>query len=342
VVLGAAALLAIALGLGLRARHSAPAAIPVAGDADLGPRLAPDGSPSAERAPADLAERARLLAALEALPQAEAAWRGVPSEDYLAILSAVDASLCATAAGSVEPTFPVDAADRLERRRLTPEARAVARYLLTIGALPDRVGLSLRVFLRGRPAFSPGPSGWSVAGLATLLFPDEARYFTDLVRQNGALRRWRDTPPVAATAPRFATVCDRRTVVGELGRRSAGPLAEALRRYLAATPVDLPLDDHGLRYAVVGAERDEAAATLEVRLRVTNPGADERPLALDRLRLFGLDGAPTVDPPAPRLGAGLVRELRLTFTGVTDVVAEATVLVVGPGAELDAYSEDLR
>jgi hypothetical protein len=171
--------------------------------------------------------------------------------------------------------------------------------------------------------------------------PDEAHHLLELVRQQGALRRWRDTP-ATALPPRFATICDRRTAVGQLRQRAPGGPAEALARYLAAAPPDLPLDDGGLRYAVIGAERDEAAATLELRLRVTNPGAEARPLALEALRLSGLDGAPVVEPPAPRLGPSLVREVRLKFGGITDALAEATVLVLRPGVELQAYSEDLR
>ena len=75
---------------------------------------------------------------------------------------------------------------------------------------------------------------------------------------------------------------------------------------------------------------------------MTNPGGDDKPLALDKLRLGGLDAAPAVDPPAPRLGPGLVRDVRVTFAGVTDAVAEAALLIVRPGLEMQAYSEVLR
>jgi hypothetical protein len=83
-----------------------------------------------------------------------------------------------------------------------------------------------------------------------------------------------------------------------------------------------------------------------LHLRVTNPGAEDKPLAIEQLRLAGLDAAPQVDPPALRLGPSLARDVRLTFNGITDELAEAAVLLVprapGPPIELQAYSEDLR
>jgi serine/threonine protein kinase len=288
------------------------------------------------------AERERLLATLESLPQAEAAWRGVPSEDYLAILSAVEASLCATPASAREPSLPADVLERLERRKVSGEARAVARYLLAVGELPERVALSLRAFLRGRPAFSPGGAGWAVAGLATLIEPDEPRHLSELVRQNGALRRWREAPPPGRPPGRFAELCERPSAIAQLAARVPDALSASLLRYLAAVPVDQSVDEGGLRFTVLSAERDEAAASLVVLLRVTNPGAEERALAFEALRLAGLEAAPAVQLPVAPLGAGLVREVKLTFSMVPDAVADAAVLILRPGLELQAYSEVLR
>lgn len=125
-------------------------------------------------------------------------------------------------------------------------------------------------------------------------------------------------------------------------KQRAPARAAPLERFLAATPVDEARDLDALRFQVFGAARDEAAATLEVRLRVTNPGAAEQPLALDGVRIAGLAAAPAVDPPASRLPAGTVRELKLTFAGLSDAIAEAAVLELRPGVQLQAYSELLR
>jgi hypothetical protein len=336
---GGLALAALGGAAALWSRIPGPASGPASGMATevatgtgAGP---PDGGAADVRQTA-AATRERLVAELERLPQAEAAWRGVIAEDYLAILSAVDASLCATPPGQAEPVFSPDVAERLARRRVEPEARAVARHLLATGELPPRVAASLGSFLSAHPAYSPGETGWSLAQLAVRLAPTDARHLYDLLRENGAHRRWREAQPGVVD------LCDRRQVVALYATRAPGPRASALQRYLAALPAELPRDDDGLRYAVIGAERDEAAAALDLRLRITNPGADARPLALEALRLAGIDAAPTIDPPAPSLPAGKVREVRLRFSGVTDALAEAAVLVLRPGVELQAYAEDLR
>jgi hypothetical protein len=286
------------------------------------------------------AERLRMAAELEALPRAASTWRGVPSEDYLASLSALDGALCLTPAGAREPTLAAAAQARVEAERLMPETTALGRYLFTVGTLPPRVAVALQAFLRSHPAFSAGANGWALARLGALVTPDDAKLRLEVIRQNGAFGSWREPAPGRALP--FAELCERAAAVDAYAARAPGGRAEALRRFLRATPPEMPADVGGLRYAVIGAERDEAAATLLVRLRVTNPGGDDQALPLAQLRLAGLDAAPSVDPPATHLGAGQVRELRLGFGGLTDDVAEAVVLVVRPGVELQAYSEDLR
>src|SRR5207248_1756171 len=89
----------------------------------------------------------------------------------------------------------------------------------------------------------------------------------------------------------------------QLASVEPGPRATALRRYLAATPPELARDARNLRWQVIAAERDEAAGTIAVRLRVTNAGSAEQRLELDGARLAGLDIA---QPPGvePRAGAG--------------------------------------
>jgi hypothetical protein len=332
---------AIAILIGAVALRGGPAklVLPPIGAADLGQVSVVSTAPVAT---VSAAEKERLLASLEQLPQAEAAWRGVQAEDYLAILSAVEASLCATPSGTRDPSLPADVLDRLERRKVTGEARALARYALLTGELPERVGLSLRAFLRGRPAFSPGANGWALAGLATLIEPDQSRHLEELVRQNGALHRWCESPPPGQPSARFAEICERSAAVSRLAARVPGPLAASLVRFLAALPIEQSVDEGGLRYAVIGAERDEAAATLSIRLRVTNPGADEKSLPLESARLAGWDAAPTIDPAGAKLGPSLVREVKLVFGGVPDAVADAAVLALRPGILLQAYSEVLR
>jgi serine/threonine-protein kinase len=285
------------------------------------------------------AERAKLLAELKALPRESSTRRGVPADDYLAVMSAVDAVLCA---GKPEPEFPPDVAERLEPLRLQPEARALARYTILAGELPPEVGGAFRAFLAKQPAWSPGPKTWAMGALAAQVDPRNPAHLVDLMRENTALRRWRDRAAFAVAPVGSAALCDRQELVGRYRQRAPGARADALQRWLAAAPPDASVDHDGLRVTLIGAERDDAAATLDVRLRVTNPAAEERTLAFEGLRLAGLDAAPTIDPPAPKLPGGLFREVRLRFSGITDTVAEAAVLVLHPSAELQAYSELLR
>jgi hypothetical protein len=326
-------------GLALRswwpADHAAapPLAVPDDGGAAVASRAADAGGVSD-------ADRLRLTAELEALPRAASAWRGVAAEDYLALLSAVDGALCLTPQGAREPVLPAAARARVEHEELLPEAMALGRYLLATGALPPRVSVALQAFLRSHPPFAPGAAGWAFAHLGALVLPDDATLRLAVLRQNGALGGWRDGARDGALP--YPALCERQAAVEAYRTRAHDERAAAFERYLRATPPELPVDVGGLRYSVIGAERDEAAATLLLHVRVTNPGADDQPLPLGAARLGGLDAAPAIDPPAARLGGGLVRELRLRFSGVTDAVAEAAVLVLRPGVELQAYSEDLR
>jgi hypothetical protein len=286
------------------------------------------------------ADKLRMVAELEALPRANSAWRGVQSEDYLALLSAVDAALCLTPAGAREAIIPGEEHARIEREKLVPEAMALGRYVLVTGELPPRVSVALQAFLRSHPPYSAGAAGWTFSHLAALVQPDDASLRLAVIRQNGMTGEWRD-PSRDGPLP-WAALCERQSAVAAYASRAHDDRAAALERFLRATPPDLPVAYDGLRFVVTDSERDEAAATLLVRVRVTNPTGEDKPLALGNVRLAGLDTPPTVDPPAPRLRSGLQIDLRLTFAGVTDAVAEAAVLVVAPKIELQAYSEDLQ
>ncbi|HEX8954446.1 MAG TPA: serine/threonine-protein kinase [Polyangia bacterium] len=286
------------------------------------------------------AEKLRLTAELEALPLASSLTRGVKSEDYLAVLSAVDAALCLTPAGAREPVIPGEEHARLERGKLVPEAMALGHYVLVTGALPPRVSVALQAFLRSHPPFAAGAAGWTFAHLGALAKPDDPALRLAVIRQNGMTGEWREPSRDGPLA--YAALCERQAAVDAYAARAADDRARALVRFLHATPPDVPVTDGGLRYSVLDAERDEAAATLLLRVRVTNPTGEDKSLPLGNARLAGLDAAPTIDPPAVRLRSGLQLELRLTFAGVTDAVAEAAVLVLAPKVELQAYSEDLQ
>ncbi|HEX6839845.1 MAG TPA: serine/threonine-protein kinase, partial [Polyangia bacterium] len=309
------------------------------------PPLAADDGGAAVATPVDAGgvsavDKLRMIAELEALPQANAAWRGVKSEDYLALLSAVDASLCLTPSHAPEPVIPGEEHARIEREQLVPETMAVGRYLLATGELPPRVAVALQAFLRSHPPFSPGAGGWTFAHVGALVEPDNPSLRLAVIRQNGAFGEWRE--PARNHVRRFAALCERQAAVDAYAALTHDARSQTFERFLHATPEDLPATSSGLRFVVTGSERDDAAATLLVRLRVTNPTGEDKPLALGNARLDGLDAAPTVNPPAASLRSGLQLDLRLTFTGVTDAVAEAAVLVIAPGVELQAYSEDLQ
>jgi hypothetical protein len=125
-------------------------------------------------------------------------------------------------------------------------------------------------------------------------------------------------------------------------RLPPGARVEALRRYLAAGAFVAPRVVGGVRYTVFAAERDEAAGAIVLRVRAANAGAEPRPVALAAARLSGVDAAPSVDPAPEPLAPGAVREHVLRFSGAGDRVAEAAVLTLAPGVELQAYAEDLR
>jgi serine/threonine protein kinase len=341
-IIAVAAVLLVGGGLGIRylAKSTTTTVVPVIVE-DGGQRV-----PVVDAAQAGVteADKTRMLAELEALPRAASAWRGVPAEDYLAILSAVDGALCLTPAGAKDLVIPGEEHARLEREKLVPEAMAVGRYLLATGELPPRVGVSLQAFLRSHPPFSTHAPEWTFARLGALVSPDDAALRLAVIRENGGVAGWRD--PSQEGALPYAALCEREPAVAAYAARAHDPAdvdrAKAMQRYLKATPFDVPVVDGGLRYVVTQSERDDAAATILVRLRVTNPTGEDKSIPLGNARLAGLDAAPTIDPPAFRLNSGLVRELRLTFSGVTDAVADAAVLVLKPGVELQAYAEDLR
>jgi hypothetical protein len=280
----------------------------------------------------------RLANELKALPLENATRFGVPNEAYEAVLSAVDGALC-DSANPAEPQLQANDIQRLVPQRLEPEARALARYLLAAGELPPEVDGPFRSFLGRNPAFAPGPPSWSMAALASVVAPSPER-FVDLMRQNTALHRWHDRPPDPTV--RFGWLCDRASVVDAYAKLAPGARTAALRRFLAATPSEAAATVAGLRAQLVGDERDEAAGTLKLTVRLTNASAGEQSLNLADARLSGVNDPPQVVPPPSPLAPGGTRDVTLTFPRVTDAAAEAAVLVLGPGAELQAHSELLK
>src|SRR6201999_74939 len=115
-------------------------------------------------------------AELEALPRAGSTTRGVPTEDYLALLSAVDSAICLTPAGARVPILPAQSRTRVDAEQLTSETTALGRYLFTVGELPPKVTGALGLFLHSHPAFSTGVPNWNAARLAALAQPDDPRW----------------------------------------------------------------------------------------------------------------------------------------------------------------------
>jgi hypothetical protein len=342
IALGVAAVLLVGGGLAVRHYRHALATTTINAGVDAAPLPLVDAGPALPKL--SDAQKLRLQAELEALPRAGSTWRGVPAEDYVTVLSAVDAALCLTPQGATEPIVPAPLRARVDAQQLWPETRAVAHYLDAAGELPPKVAGSLQAFVRTHPAWAPGAAGWSLARVAALARPDDATLQLALIRQNGALGLWRSERG-GETLP-HPDLCERSAAVHRYAAMAPGPRAQMLERFLAALPPELPADADGLRYTLGGAERDDAAATLLLRLRVTNSGDDDKTLELASLRLVGLDAAPEIDPPAQRLGPGLSRDVRLTFANISDELAEAAVLIVprapGQHVDLQAYSEDLK
>jgi tRNA A-37 threonylcarbamoyl transferase component Bud32 len=320
-----------------------PVAVPVLADAGA----PPDATPALAEGPDRDARRARLLAALRATPRESVTRRGVlSSPEYRALLSAVDAALCATPPGRDDPVFPATAQEPLHRLAIADEATALARYLLATGALPPEVASAFQSAVANRPGYAPGAvesGGYGVAALASLAEPSSARFALDLVRQQGALGRWRDPPSPGAPAGRHPELCERQPALARLARAAPdAKLTRALLRFAKALPPGAPADDGGLRFAVTGAERNREAEELVVVVRVDNRAAAATPLPLRALRLADLDRAPALDPDLDSLPANTWREIRLSFTGVGDELADAAVLLLRPGVELAAYSEAQR
>ena len=293
--------------------------------------------------------RRQRLAAIAATPRAEVTRLGVAtSPEYRAVMSAVDGALCATPPGRDEPQFPADVEAPLRRLQLTAEATALARYVIAFGELPADVSGALSSLVGKHPAFVPGPEGYSMAALASLIDPASPRFALELVRQQGALGRFRDPAAPSVTRDNSAAtarsaLCERKAAVARLVRLAPDePLARALDRYVKATPKGVSVDDRGLRFTVTGAERDRASATLVMEMKVTNPSGVTFPVRLAETRLAGLVAPPNLEPDLPDLPAASWRTVRLTFTAVDEIRADGAVLVVRPGLEFQAYSEVLR
>ncbi|MSP63160.1 MAG: serine/threonine protein kinase [Myxococcales bacterium] len=299
---------------------------------------------------AGAARRAQLLAALKATPREDVTRRGVASSpEYRVVMSAVDAALCSTPTGSDDPVFPAGALESLRKLALQEEATALARYLLVARVLPPEVDSALLAMLAGRPAYLPGATesaGYAVAALASLTEPASARFAIDLLRQQGAHGRWRDPTPPSAPG-RHPDLCERLPAVERLARLAPDArFVQLLRRYLQAAPARTPANDHGVRYTVIGAERDPEAARLTLVIRVTNATGEPAAMTLRSARLAGAArvpaGGPALDPDFDRLPANNWREVKMTFEDFDDQLAESAVLVLPGGAELQAYSEVLR
>jgi serine/threonine protein kinase len=302
----------------------------------------PDGGVAIDKNPPG-PDHTALRQALLATPREEVTRRGVASSpEYRAVISAVDAALCATPTGRADPVFPADVDEPLRRLSLVPEATALARYLLATGELPPEQAAALDALTWKGPSFAPGESGYSAAALQSLHHRADPRFAVELVRQQGTLGRWRDASAAGAPAERYPELCERAPAVNRLMRLVPdGRLGKRLDRYLKAIPQSSSAEEGGVRYAVSGSERDREAQTLSIVVKATNPSAETIDLLLTAARLDGMDRAPALEPDLPTLPPNSVREVRLTFAAVDDELADGALLLIGK-SELQGYSELLR
>jgi hypothetical protein len=159
--------------------------------------------------------------------------------------------------------------------------------------------------------------------------PTATRHLVDVLRQHAD----------GVSPDGEGALCSSRRVVERLAALEPGG---RFARWIDATPIETARDVDGLRLEVLGAARDEGAATLEVRLRVKNLGAASRPLDLAAVRLDELDGAPSVEPVRASLAPGETVEARLTFSSATDAAVEVATVRWPSGARLQAYSTLVR
>jgi serine/threonine-protein kinase len=170
--------------------------------------------------------------------------RGVPTPDYLAFLSAVDAKLAlmtVEADGRAGPPGELPRALEADvaRTGVGDAVDAVVGYVRKTGELPPLVRSAARSFLAGRSSVAPeeqmGTPPYAAAALAVWLEPTRRR-LTELAWANDL--QWRWCEPVEAPRRRFAPIlCEREALIAAL--RATDPrdrVAAALERWSQAQP----------------------------------------------------------------------------------------------------------
>ncbi len=200
--------------------------------------------------------------------------RGVPTPDYLAFLSALDARIAALtidADGHGEPdgALPRPLEVDVGRTGVVDALNATMDYVRKTGELPPLVRGAARSFLADRASVAPeevmGTPPYAAPAIAVWLDPTRKR-LAELALANDLLGRWCE--PIDPPRRHFAPVlCERAALVGAL--RRADPrdrVAAALERWAAA---QAPSDATVVRAAYRAAARP---AGYELSMSVTDGG----------------------------------------------------------------------
>jgi hypothetical protein len=146
---------------------------------------------------------------LDATPQgAMVSRRGVLSEDFVALATAINDAFAAATPGGPGPVRE-GVVQRLEAAQLTREAEAATSCLFTAGAMPSGFRAALENFLRRNDAFRDAAPAYDVTALAVLLAPDDPRAAEALVRAGDHFQTWREgetlvNPPLRERAAAIA------------------------------------------------------------------------------------------------------------------------------------------
>jgi serine/threonine-protein kinase len=257
--------------------------------------------------------------------------RGVPTPEYLAYLSAVDAKIAALTVdadghGEADAPLPPPLAAEVGRAGVADAVAATMDYVRGTGELPPLVRVALRSFLTDRPSVAPvesmGTPPYAAAALAVWIEPTR-KHLAELALANDLLRRWCETP--AAPRRHFAPVlCERPALIDAL--RRADPrdrVAAALERWAAAQP---PSES-----AVTGMSYRPALrpGTLEVVMRPRESGDGALTYRLVAATPDGIIDAPP-SGVTPELVFTVPRRLVAPVLGIRDGATETFVQLPPP------------
>jgi serine/threonine protein kinase len=282
------------------------APLPVATDGSQATSAPAAAAPAALALPhaVDPVALAACERALDATAQGHlVARRGVLSEDFLVLASAVNEAF-----GGATASGPGPLSDELGRRvaasQLVREVQAATGCLFEAGALPPGFRAALENFLRRNDAFSAGAVHYDVTALSVLISPSEPQRWVDLISANAAFQSWREQDGLINPALRR-----RQAAIERLAALDANhSLVKAARRFGAAAPKG---QLGGLELEALSGQRS-GPEELTLRLRAHNPGA--QPLVVAAQRLAPADGQGNLrvlETPEVTLAPGETRELEL-------------------------------